>query len=148
MTDETVKGLLAKCWKDQPIDLEPGRHYCDEVITVRVTGTVEKGRDEFVAPTVSIPLIPTLALFWEKCGITRDHALRMLREAISEAMLDGVKEDGHIQDRIKDTEAAIQAIRTELIDRLPKMRRNGRVTTKGLSVTVTAATEATVLAVA
>ena len=88
------------------IDLEPGRHYCDEVLTVRVTGTVEKGHDEFVAPTVSIPLIPTLALFWEKCGITRDHALRMLREAITEAMLDGVKDDGHIQSHVKDVEAA------------------------------------------
>jgi len=148
MTDETISGLLAKCWKDQIIDLEPGRHFCDEVITVRVTGTVEKGNDEFIAPTVSIPLIPTLALFWEKAGITRDHALRMLREAITEAMLDGVKEDGHIQDRIKDVDAAVQAIRTELIDRLPKMRRNGRIITKGLSVTVSSASEETVLAVA
>jgi hypothetical protein len=145
MTDETVKGLLAKFWKDQPIDLEPGRHVCDEVLTVRVTGTVEKGNDELVAPTVSIPLIPTLALFWEKAGITREHALRMLREAITEAMLDGVKEDDHIQDRIKDVDAAIKAIRTELIDRLPRMRRTGKLITKGLTVTVT---EATVLAVA
>jgi hypothetical protein len=109
---------------------------------------VEKANDELVAPTVSIPLIPTLALFWEKCGVTRDHAIRMLREAITEAMLDGIKEDGHIQERIKDVEAAIKAIRTELIDRLPKMKRSGKLITKGLAVTVTAATEATVLAVA
>ena len=146
MTDDLVKGLLAKCWKDEPIDLEPGRHFCDEVLTVRVTGTVEKREDEFVAPTVSIPLIATLALFWEKCGITRDHALRMLREAITEAMLDGVKEDAHIQSRIKDVEAAVTTIRSELIDRLPKLRRTGKLITKDL--TVTAATDATVLAVA
>lgn len=148
MTDETVKGLLAKCWKDQPIGLEPGRHYCDEVLTVRVTGTVEKGRDEYIAPTVSIPLIPTLALFWEKAGITRDHALRMPREAITEAMLDGVKEVGHIQDRIRDADAAVTAIRSELIDRLPKLHRNGRVITKGLTVTVSSESEEIVLAVA
>ena len=147
MTD-SLKGLLAKCWKGEPIDLEPGRHFCDEVLTVRVTGTVEKREDEFVAPTVSIPLIPTLALFWEKSGVTRDHALRMLREAIAEAMLDGVKEDAHIQDRIKDVDAAIKTVRSELIERLPKMRRSGRVITKGLTVTVTDATGATVLAVA
>ena len=145
MTDN-LKGLLAKCWKDEPIDLEPGRYFCDEVLTVRVTGTVEKKDDEFIAPTVSIPLIPTLALFWEKCGVTREHALRMLREAITEAMLDGVKEDGHIQSRDKDVEAAVTAIRSELIERLPKMRRSGRVITKGLAVTV--ATDTTVLAVA
>ena len=76
MTDENIKGLIAKAWKDETIDLEPGRYYCDEVLTVRVTGTVEKKEDDFAAPTVSIPLIPTLALFWEKCGITRDAALR------------------------------------------------------------------------
>ena len=148
MTDDLVKGLLAKCWKDEPIDLEPGRHFCDEVLTVRVTGTVEKREDEFVAPTVSIPLIPTLALFWEKCGVTRDHALRMLREAVTEAMLDGVKEDENILDRIKDVDAAIKTVRSELIERLPKMRRSGRVITKGLTVTVTAATAETVLNVA
>jgi hypothetical protein len=62
MTDN-LKGVLAKCWKDEPIDLEPGHHFCDEVLTVRVTGTVEKLEEELVAPTVSIPLIPTLALF-------------------------------------------------------------------------------------
>ena len=143
---ENLKGLLAKCWKDEPIDLEPGRYFCDEVLTVRVSGVVEKKEDEFVAPTVSIPLIPTLALFWEKCGVTRDHALRMLREAITEAMLDGVKEDGHIQSRVKDVEAAVTTIRSELIDRLPKLRRTGKLITKDLTVTV--ATDATVLAVA
>ena len=116
MTDENIKGLLAKAWKDEALDLEPGRYFCDEVLTVRVTGTVEKKDDEFAAPTVSIPLIPTLALFWEKCGVTRDYALRMLREAITEAMLDGVKEDDHIQSHIKDVEAAVKAVRTDLID--------------------------------
>ena len=79
---------------------------------------------------------------------TRDHALRMLREAITEAMLDGVKEDDHIQSHIKDVEAAIKAVRTDLIDRLPKMRRAGKVITKDLTVTVSSATEETVLAVA
>ena len=148
MTDDLVKGLLAKCWKDEPIDLEPGRHFCDEVLTVRVTGTVEKLEEELVAPTVSIPLIPTLALFWEKCGVTRDHALRMLREALTEAMLDGVKEDGHIQSRVKDVDAAIKAVRSELIDRLPKMRRGGKLITKDLTVTVTAATAETILSAA
>ena len=68
----------------------------------------------------------------------------MLRSG-AEAMLDGVKEDGHIQSRVKDVEAAVTAIRSELIERLPKMRRSGRVITKGLAVTVT---DATVLAVA
>lgn len=145
---ENLKGLLAKTWKDESIDLEPGRYYCDEVLTVRVSGFVEKKDDDFAAPTVSIPLIPTLALFWEKCGITRDHAIRMLREAITEAMLNDVKEDDRIQSHIKDVDAAIKAVRTELIAQLPKMRRSGKVITKDLNVAVMTATEQPVLAVA
>ena len=145
---DNLKGLIAKAWKDEDIDLEPGRYFCDELLTVRVTGAVEKKDDEFAAPTVSIPLIPTLALFWEKCGITRDHALRMLREAITEAMLDELKEDDHIQSHIKDVEAAIKAVRTDLINQLPKMQRSGKVITKDLTVTVMTATEQPVLAVA
>jgi hypothetical protein len=146
--NDNLKGIIAKSWKDEAIDLEPGRYFCDEVLTVRVTGTVEKKDDDFASPTVSIPLIPTLALFWEKCGIARDHALRMLKEAITEAMLDGVKEDDHIQSHIKDVDAAIKAVRTDLINQLPKMRRSGKVITKDLAVTVMVATEQPVLAVA
>ena len=76
---DNIKSLLAKCWKNEPVDLEPGRHFFDEVLMVRVSGTVEKQAEQLVAPTVSIPLILTLALFWEKCGVTRDRALQMLR---------------------------------------------------------------------
>jgi hypothetical protein len=146
--NDNLKGLIAKAWKDETLDMEPGRYYCDELLTVRVTGTVEKKDDEFAAPTVSIPLIPTIALFWEKCGITRDHALRMLRESITEAMLDGVKEDDHIQSHIKDVDAAIKAVRNDLINQLPKMRRTGKVITKDLAVSVLASTDVPVLAVA
>jgi hypothetical protein len=146
--NDNLKGLIAKAWKDEALDLEPGRYCCDEVLTVRISGTVEKKADEFAAPTVSIPLITTLALFWEKSGITRDHALRMLREAITEAMFDGVKEDDHIQSHIKDVDAAIKAVRNDLINQLPKMRRTGKVITKDLTVSVLASTDLPVLAVA
>ena len=70
---------------------------------MRVTGSVEKLDDEMVAPTVSIPLIAALALFWEKAGIVRDPALEMLREALAEAMTAKVKEDASIKDRIKES---------------------------------------------
>ena len=131
-----VKSLLAKKWKNEAADLEVGRHYIDEEIVVRVHGAVEKRSDQLVSPTVSIPLIPTLALFWEKAGITRDHALNMLREAITEAMDDGVSEDANIQDRISDVTTAITAVRKELIDKLPKMKRAGRLDLSDLEVEV------------
>jgi len=130
----TIKTLLAKSWKNEDADLTPGRHYIDEEFVVRITGSVEKLDDEMIAPTVSIPLIPALALFWEKCGIVRDAALKMLRESLAEAMTNRVKEDGSIKERIKDVDEAVKAIRKELIAGLPKMHRDGKLLIDDLQV--------------
>ena len=129
------------------IPLQPGTHFVDEVLTVHVTGTVTKQSDKMVAPTCSIPLIPTLALFWEKSGITQDHALRMLREAITEAMDGGKNMDQEIEARMKHVESAIQAVKDDLISKLPKQPRKGSVSTKKLEIEVLPAMEET-LAVA
>ena len=131
-----VKALLAKAWKNEETDLLTGRQYVDEEFVVRVTGSVEKLDLEMVAPTVSIPLIATLALFWEKCGIVRDRALIMLREALEEAMTAKVKEDASIKDRIKDVDEAVKAIRKDLIAKLPKMHREGKVLLDNLEIEV------------
>lgn len=87
-------------------------------------------------PTVSIPLIPTLALLIEKCGVNNDESLTLLREAISEAMTKGVKEDRHIQNRIDDVQTAIASVRKDLIEQLPKMKRLGRTDLRDLEITV------------
>ena len=139
--DGNLKALLAKAWKDEDLDLESGRHYFDDVLTVRVTGTVEKQADQLVAPTTSIPLVATLALFWQKCGVTRDHALRLLREAITEALKDGVDKDERIKAHIKDVDEAIKAVKTDLIAKLPKAKRTGKVITKDLQIDILSATE-------
>jgi hypothetical protein len=135
---ENLKALLAKAWKDEELHLDSGRHYFDEVLTVQVTGSVEKQADQLVAPTTSVPLILTLALFWEKVGITREHALNMLREAITEAMVEGADKNERIESRMRDVEAAVNAVKDELIAKLPKVRRSGKVVTKDLVVEVVA----------
>jgi hypothetical protein len=134
MTDDTIKSLLAKTWKNEAADLAPGKHFIDEEFVVRVNGTVTKKEDDFAAPTVSIPLIAVLALFWEKCGVTRDAALAMLRDALREAMNADVKEDQQIKERIKDVEKAVKAIKQEIIADLPKMRRAGKLLVGDLDV--------------
>jgi len=133
---ENIKALIAKAWKDEELDLDLGRHYFDDVLTIRVSGTVEKQADQLVAPTTSVPLIPTLALFWEKAGIAREHAMNMLREAITEAMTDGTDKNERIESHINDVEAAIKAVKDELIAKLPKARRSGKVVTKDLEVEI------------
>lgn len=133
----TIKSLIAKTWKNESADLTVGHHNFDEVLLIRLKGNVEKHEDQLVSPTVSIPLVSTLALFWDKAGLNRDQALTLLREAITEAMDDKVNEDAAIQQRIEDVQEAIAAVRTELIDQLPRMKRSGRIVTKELEVSVT-----------
>lgn len=131
---DNIKGLLAKCWKDELLDLDPGFHHFDEVLTVRVSGMVEKKDDQYVAPTTSLPTILTLALFWQKCGVTGDHALGLLKEAITEAMNNGKSKDAEIAARVKQVEKAVETVKRDLIAKLPKQKRAGRVVTKKLEV--------------
>ena len=130
---DNIKGLLGKVFKDEPVDLQSGRHFFDETLTVRVMGTVEKQGDQMVAPTASIPLVAALALFWQRSGVTREHAMKALREAITEAMKDGADKDEKIKAHIKDCEAAIKAVKEDLA-KLPKVKRAGRLITKDLQV--------------
>ncbi len=137
MCESSIKNLVARVWKTESLDLECGSHYVDEIVTVHLCGTVERKPDQLVAPTASLPLITILALFWEKSGICRDHALRMLREAITEAMENGKDNTNEqIEARMKDVEKAVKAVKTDLIAKLPKVKRSGRVVTKELEVTV------------
>ena len=133
---DNLKGLLAKAWKNETLELESGVHNYDDIITIRITGSVQKMDDQFVAPTTSLPTILTLALFWQKCGVTRDHALNMLREAITEALTSGKDKDTEIAARVKDVEKAVDSIKRDLIAKLPKQKRAGRVVTKNLTVEV------------
>ncbi len=113
----------------------------DGELTVRVSGTVEKQNDQFVAPTTSIPLLLTIALLFQKSGATRESNLRILREAITEAMQEGTDKDENITSYIKDCEAAVQCVKEQLISQLPKVKRSGRVVTKDLCVEVLPAHE-------
>lgn len=131
---DTIKTLLAKSWKNAEADLEPGRHFIDEEFIVRVHGSVEKFDDEIAVPTVSIPLITTLAFFWDKLGVDRDQALAALREALHESMSKGIKEDAAIKRHIDDVQQAMATIRKELIADLPPLHRAGKVITSELTV--------------
>lgn len=133
-----AKALLAKSWKNEAADLPVGRHEVNETLIVRVRGEIEKHDDQMIAPTISIPIIPVLAFFWEKVGLERDAAMTMLKEAITEAMQENRKEDAAVLKRIEDVEAAIKAVKTDLIATLPKMPRAGRLDTKNLSIDVLA----------
>ena len=128
------QALLAKHWKNEELNLPIGQHYIDKEFVVRIRGTVVKHKDQMIAPTVSIPLVTTLALFWEKAGLNQDVALELLREAIAEAMDNGVDDNHVIRQRIEQVETAIKAVKNDLIAQLPKIPRTGKVVTEHLIV--------------
>ena len=134
--DNTIKSLIARVWKNEALDLDAGEHFFDEVVTLHVSGTVKKQPNQMAASTTSLPLILVIALFWEKSGICRDHALRILKEAILEAMEHGDKKTQQIEARLKDVKKAVSAVKTDLIAKLPKQERAGRVITKDLQIEI------------
>jgi hypothetical protein len=138
----TIQALICKKWKDADLDLPIGKTMIDEEIVVRVTGVVTKGEDSFCTPTVSIPLITTLAFCFEKLGVDRDIVAPVLREAIREAMLLEQNEDGSILSRVRHVSEAVEFVKKEILQNLPKMRRTGRIDTKQMLVTVESASPA------
>ena len=138
--ETTLKALIVKKFKDADIDLDVGRHWVDETVVVRVSGTVERHEDQWIAPTISIPLIPTIAFFWERLGVEKDAALSVLREAITEAMQAKTNESPRIKSKMDDVAEAVAAVRRNLIGELPKMRRAGRTDVSDLRVAVNALT--------
>jgi hypothetical protein len=138
--DSSIKALIVKKFKDSEMDLDVGRHWIDETVVLRVSGMVERHDDQWIAPTISIPLIPTLAFFWERLGVEKDQAMRVLRDAITEAMRMQTNESPAIKSKMDDVAEALAAVKRDLIGELPKMRRSGRTDVSDLRVTVNALT--------
>lgn len=134
--DTTFKALLAKKFKDTDLALNTGRHFIDESFVVHISGTVERHEDQWVAPTVSIPLIPTIAFFWDRLGVEKNEAMQVLRDAISQAMQAKVEESPAIKSKMEDVAASISAVKQDLLAVLPKMRRSGRTDLSDLKVAV------------
>ncbi len=132
--DSSIKALIVKKFKDAELDLDVGSHWVDETVVIRVSGTVERHEDQWIAPTISIPLIPTIAFFWERLGVEKDAAMSVLREAVTEAMRAETNESPSIKSRIDDVAQAVAAVKRDLIAELPKMRRAGRTDVSDLQV--------------
>jgi hypothetical protein len=101
---------------------------------IRVSGTVERHEDQWIAPTISIPLIPTIAFFWERHGVEKKAAMSVLRDAVTEAMRAETNESPSIKSKIDDVPEAVAAVKRDLIGKLPKMRRAGRTDVSDLQV--------------
>jgi hypothetical protein len=134
MDSTLIQSILGKIWSKTSPDLAPGLTEVHGEFLVRVSGCVEKGEDSFATPTVSIPLITTLAFCFEKLGVDRDSQVAVLRQAIREAMESDEKEDRSIQARIRHVSEAVEFVKKEILQTLPKMKRQGRLDCRNLRV--------------
>ena len=60
--------------------------------------------------------------------------MAVLRSAITEAMEAEQKEDSAIQSRIRHVSEAVEFVKREILQTLPKMKRQGRLDTRNLRV--------------
>lgn len=132
--DSTIQAILGKIWSKNAPDLQPGLTEVSGQYLLTVSGVVEKGDDSYATPTVSIPLITTLAFCFEKLGVDRDSVAPVLREAIREAMAAEQKADSSILSRVRHVTEAVEFVKKEILQNLPKMKRQGRLDTRSLRV--------------
>jgi hypothetical protein len=98
--------------------------------------SAKRHEDQWIAPTVSIPLIPVVAFLWERLGVEREEAMGILRGAIQDAMRAKINETPSIRSKMDDVSEAVAAVKRDLIGELPKLRRTGRTDVGDLQVTV------------
>ena len=102
-------------------------------LIAHVSGTITVGADEPYIPTTHIPMIPTLAYFLRRCGITREFAATTLRDAMADALETERKGAETITPEIArdiaDIEAMMESTKT-MLGTLPAAKRSGKVTTK------------------
>ena len=99
---------------------------------------VKIGHDTDKAPTVSIPLLASLALFIRRSGFQRDNAMELIREAMTEALTLDKKAEKAL---LAETGVAecVKTLKDEVIDRLPRTRVKKSVRVKGATLTVKSA---------
>lgn len=136
MSTQVIQSLLGKIWSKNAPDLEPGLTEIHGQFIVTVSGCVEKGADTDYTPTVSVPLVQTLAFCFEKLGVDRDSQVAVLREAIREALSHGDKVDEAINSRIRHVSDAVEFVKREVLQKLPRSTRQGRIDTRNLRVSV------------
>jgi hypothetical protein len=81
-----------------------------------------------------------ITFFWELLGVEKDAAMSVLREAIAEAMRAKTDESPGIKSKMDDVAEAVAAVKRNLSDGLPKMRRSGQTDVSDLKVSVNALT--------
>ena len=102
-----------------------GVYTVDSTITLRVKGDVKKSQDEEYVPTIAMPLKAIMATLLPRLGATREAAMKVLVEAMTEAIEGEKQGDSTLKARMKDVESAFETV-AAVLDALPSKSRTGK----------------------
>lgn len=139
MNNEIATALYSICKEFYGV-LPVGEYVIDEVVTLRVTGTIVKKPEEEYIPTTSVPLLATLEFLIPHLGATREIALQKMRAAMEAALLSGVKGKDAMP-KSKDVEAAKKLVENKYIGTLPPATRSGKTLVDCTAVPVLTTTQ-------
>lgn len=123
--NNVVATALVSIFEEFYGDLPAGEYVVDEVVNLRVKGTIVKNEDEVYVPTTSVPLLATLEFLIPHLGATREIALEKMRAAMEAALLAGMKGKTTMP-KPKDLEAAKKLIEKKYLGTLPPATRTGK----------------------
>jgi len=119
-----VTGLeLGDLCKETAIDA--GVHSFASRVTLRLTGSVEQHEPQLYTPTVDLPLLSILALVAQRAGLKGQALCDEIVQAAHAALEAG--EEEAVSDWLEHTKAAMRQIKAELLAKLPKKQRAGRL---------------------
>jgi len=109
-------------------------------VVLEFFGTLEKGVSYERTPTVSVPLIETLALFLARAGATREASEALLVECMTDAILETGKGQDALSETVPAVAAMLERVRANVLDKLPKVSVSGAVKFKGSVTELSAVT--------
>jgi len=130
MDDQMVLFAVSKLLKTK---FEPtnGSTKVTGTVTIDVDAIINKSNDELYAPTIHIPYIRVIAEFVKLSGITRNIALKNFKEAMTISLNDDVDASEELDNMVSELDKFEEIVRSEVIDKLPKQIRKGKVSVKG-----------------
>jgi hypothetical protein len=108
--------------------LAAGTYEVDEL--VHVHGTLTVGKDYETTPTVSLPVKEILALFVARAGFTREHTMALLVDCVSDAIDKSGHGAGEVASKVEAVDEYLEAIKKDVLAKLPKVPRKGAVKAK------------------
>lgn len=114
-------GLAKAGRKELPV----GTHKVEA--NVQIKGELVVGEPYERRPTTSIPFIKVFAAFAARAGCTKEATLAYLTEVLTHVLTNDEKDaTAAFSKRCKDIEAAIEDVKSKVLDQLPKVRTNGK----------------------